>query len=252
MSNEASGRMIDKERLKEKAEKLLEAIESCDDAAIESAYADLTRERESELFKEVGRLTRELHDALSNFKLDSRFAELAAQDIPDAKDRLQYVIEMTDSAANKTMDAVEEVMALSGSIGERARELFGAWRKVAEKRQAPGEFRNFFFELGPFLEGLSKDTEHLNELMTNVLLAQDFQDLTGQVIKRVIKLVQDVEDNLVETIRMFGQMEEYKEAKNKGEKSSIEAEGPVVDADKRDDVVTSQDDVDDLLSSLGF
>ncbi|RMH44179.1 MAG: protein phosphatase CheZ [Gammaproteobacteria bacterium] len=244
--------MIDKEELKEKAEKLLAAIESSDDEAIESAYADLTQPRESELFQEVGRLTRELHDALANFRLDSRFAELAAHDIPDAKDRLQYVIEMTDKAANKTMDAVEEVMALSSSIGDHSRQLFESWQKVAEKRQAPGEFREFFFQLGPFLEQLFNDTEHLSQLMTNVLMAQDFQDLTGQVIKRVIQLVQDVEESLVETIRMFGQMEEYNKAKEKEEKSTIEAEGPAVNADKRDDVVQSQDDVDDLLSSLGF
>ena len=81
-------------------------------------------------------------------------------------------------------------------------------------------------------------------------MAQDYQDLTGQVIRKVITLVQDVEENLVELVKMFGRVDEYNQAQQQPKKTTG-VEGPVVDKD-REDVLTNQDDVDDLLSSLGF
>jgi chemotaxis protein CheZ len=81
-------------------------------------------------------------------------------------------------------------------------------------------------------------------------MAQDFQDLTGQIIRRVITLVGEVEDRLVEILTVFGAEQSNK--KETESKSGIEAEGPIIDANDREDAVSSQDDVDDLLASLGF
>ncbi|MEC9169813.1 MAG: protein phosphatase CheZ, partial [Pseudomonadota bacterium] len=93
-------------------------------------------------------------------------------------------------------------------------------------------------------------------LLTEVLMAQGYQDLTGQVIRRVIDLVKEVEDSLVNMLTMFGERDGAEQTKPSSVKADkvdgVEAEGPIIDADKRDDVVSGQDDVDDLLSSLGF
>jgi chemotaxis protein CheZ len=159
---------------------------------------------------------------------------------------------LTDEAANKTMDAVEEAVSVAADIGQHAGNLYKRWERIAAREQQPGEFKTFFVELGAFLPKLMEQADALNRLMTQALMAQDFQDLTGQVIKRVIQLVQDVEDNLVATIRMFGQMEDYRRSMDGEQEKNAAAEGPIMNADTRDDVVTSQDDVDDLLSSLGF
>ena len=122
-----------------------------------------------------------------------------------------------------------------------------------------GEFKVLCTDLDELLEDGSKQSAKLTSLLTEVLMAQGYQDLTGQVIRRVIELVKEVEDSLVNMLTMFGepeQAEQDKPLEAKVEKvnkiDSVEAEGPIIDADQRDDVVSGQDDVDDLLSSLGF
>ncbi|MDP4946554.1 MAG: protein phosphatase CheZ, partial [Alishewanella sp.] len=71
----------------------------------------------------------------------------------------------------------------------------------------------------------------------------------------VIELVREVEESLIGLVTAFGksssQFLEQQPAKSKT-KTLVAAEGPIIDAAERADVVNGQDDVDDLLSSLGF
>jgi len=233
-------------------ENMLDLLKKGDDKAADSVLQQLNKKRETDLFTEIGKLTRELHDALNNFKLDSRIADLAAQDIPNAKDRLEYVLKMTDEAANKTMDAVDNANELTSQMSTKLTALKATWEKINSKQNDPGEFKVFFNDMGDFLNETEAKNAKISSNLTDILMAQGFQDLTGQVIKNVITLVHDVEESLVHTITMFGHMDEYNKAVETGKKPEKGVEGPVIDAEKRDDVVTSQDDVDDLLSSLGF
>ncbi|MEM9102074.1 MAG: protein phosphatase CheZ [Pseudomonadota bacterium] len=235
----------------ENARNLVKCLEENDQEGADMYMAELTKARESNLFIEVGKLTRELHEALSNFQLDTRISDLAAQDIPDAKDRLKYVIETTEDAANKTMDAVEKSLPMADNIGLGASNLKTDWDKLMNKQMQPAEFRVLCQDMKSYLDDTKNSAHTLHTLLTEVLMAQGYQDLTGQVIRRVIQMVQDVEESLVTMIRMFGSMNDYDDAKDK---TKIEdgVEGPIVNKEKRDDVVNSQDDVDDLLSSLGF
>jgi chemotaxis protein CheZ len=210
----------------------------------------LSQIREASLFSEVGKLTRQLHEALSNFQLDSKIAGIAAQDIPDAKQRLSYVMEKTEAAANKTMDSVEFSIPLVQNVKKTADNLLDDWQRFYRKELSPGEFRELAGRVESFLKVASSDSEKVSAQLNDVLVAQDYQDLTGQVIRKVITLVTDVEDNLVQLIKMFGSTDDYEKAQQE-EVKVTGAEGPVVDTD-REDVLTSQDDVDDLLSSLGF
>jgi chemotaxis protein CheZ len=124
----------------------------------------------------------------------------------------------------------------------------------------PDEFRALYTRLDIYFETLDAGTNKLNENMQNIILEQGFQDLTGQVLKKVINLVTEVECNLVSLMRIAGQVEavvgidvnEYvnKDGDNTG--SDTVGEGPQYNAEKRSDVIDSQDNVDDLLSSLGF
>ena len=122
-----------------------------------------------------------------------------------------------------------------------------------------GEFNDLCKKMDQFLENGSQDSAKLTGLLTEVLMAQGYQDLTGQIIRRVIELVKEVEDNLVYMLTMFGGLEpkDGKPRKDKPKKSDnqadmIKAEGPILDAERREDVASDQVDVDDLLSSLGF
>jgi len=237
-----------------KIEEVLAHLKSGDKQAAEIILQNMNKEREADLFTEIGKLTRELHDALNSFKLDSRIADLAAQDIPDAKDRLQYVLKMTDEAANKTMDAVENSSELNNQLNSRISALNATWGKINSKQNAPGDFKIFFQDIEKFLTDAGEVNSEIGANLTEILIAQDFQDLTGQVITNVIQLVHNVEESLVHTITMFGHMDEYNQAIESGKKGQGKegVEGPIIDASKRDDVVNNQDDVDDLLSSLGF
>lgn len=203
----------------------------------------------SDLFSEVGKLTRQLHDALQDFQLDPRLGTLATEDMPDAQQRLNYVLEKTEDAANRTMDAVDASLPIADRLNSELSSLMPAWKSLMQRQIELGQFKELCLSLNDFLTSAEKDSEVLRERLTEVLMAQDFQDLTGQVIRRVIDLVREVEDNLIHLLTVFGAPEK---AEQSSEKSAITAEGPIVDAEQREDVVSNQDDVDDLLSSLGF
>ncbi|BDY04046.1 protein phosphatase CheZ [Ferrimonas sp. YFM] len=201
-----------------------------------------------QLFDEVGKLTRQLHDALRDFQLDDRISDLAKHEIPDAKERLNYVIEMTEQAANRTMDALDESMPKVSDLQNRIKGLQPGWNKLMQKQIELAEFKTLCHEMDAFMTTSVDDAELIKDHLNQVLMAQDFQDLTGQVIRRVIELVREVEENLVSMLTVFGEQADV----NRQTVDSTAAEGPVVSSENKAEVVNGQDEVDDLLSSLGF
>lgn len=201
-----------------------------------------------QLFDEVGKLTRQLHDALRDFQLDDRISDLAKHEIPDAKERLNYVIEMTEQAANRTMDALDESMPKVSDLQNRIKGLQPGWNKLMQKQIELAEFKTLCHEMDAFMTTSVDDAELIKDHLNQVLMAQDFQDLTGQVIRRVIDLVREVEENLVSMLTVFGEQADV----NRQTVDSAAAEGPVVSSENKAEVVNGQDEVDDLLSSLGF
>lgn len=241
----------------EDAKQLVEFLEQDDQEAANALIEACKLQDSMELFSEVGKLTRQLHDSLNTFNIDSRIIDLANEDIPDAQSRLNYVIETTEDAANRTMDAVETSMPIAENINSSVSHILPEWKKLMSRQLELGEFKSLCHELDSFLEKSSADSAKLNDLLTEVLMAQGYQDLTGQVIRRVIQLVKEVETSLVNMLTVFGEpdveLKKTSESTDKKNKpSASEAEGPIIDAESRDDVVQGQDDVDDLLSSLGF
>lgn len=235
------------------AKRLVELLEKGDNQAATELLEEASLTDSDELFAEVGKLTRQLHDSLNSFHLDPRISNLANEDIPDAQTRLMYVIETTEQAANSTMDAVENSMPIAEKLHVGIANILPEWKKLMTRQMQLGEFKSLCYELDTLLEESSVETAQLNVLLTEVLMAQGYQDLTGQVIRRVIELVKEVEDNLVNMLTMFGTTEVDESANNSDKQSDkVKAEGPIIDAETRDDVVSGQDDVDDLLSSLGF
>ena len=228
-----------------------------------NTIANLHQARDQYLFQEVGKLTRSLHESIKNFAIDTSRAGDKVNDemsrMQDASERLNYVITKTEQAANKTMDMVENIIPLSSRLGDRARELRPEWQRLMRKEIKPEEFRSLTREVDRFLDQASEETSKIGSNLSDILLAQDFQDLTGQVIRRVIQLVHEVEDNLVNLVKMAGTIDQITgiqhELPQKIETSNepnIGPEGPIINPEKRNDVVAGQDDVDALLSSLGF
>lgn len=239
----------------EQARELVQLLEMGETEIANQMVQQLAVPGSSELFAEVGKLTRQLHDSLKNFQIDPSLNNLLEEDIPDAKKRLNHVIDMTEQAANRTMDAVESCLPIADQLSQQLGKIQPQWQKLMQRQLQLGEFKLLCHTLDNFLQQANTDSGTLNALLTDVLMAQDYQDLTGQILRRVIELVREVEESLIGLLTAFGQSnmmvaEEAKPVKSKPK--SHEAEGPIIDAAERDDVVSGQDDVDDLLSSLGF
>ncbi len=238
--------MDNNERL-ELARALVAELEAGNEPKADELIRRLSNDANSDLFNEVGRLTRELHEAINGFLLDGRVAELAEQEIPDASERLSYVIEMTERSANNTLTAVEASLPIADQLGEKSAQLSTTWQQFRDRQLSVDEFRQLSRELGEFLQVSNSSCRQLHERLTEVLLAQDFQDLTGQIIRQVITLVHDVEERLVQLIKISG-------GAGAGKKSHEphKLAGPAVPGVDQGDMVSGQDDVDELLSSLGF
>jgi len=236
----------------EQAKLLVEYLESNQQDKANALVADIQSPMNTELFAEIGKLTRQLHDSLNNFEADSRLTDLAKADIPDAKERLNYVIERTEEAANKTMDAVEAIFPVIDSMQNKVGIVNPLWTKLIENKLALPEFKQLCVDIDVLLKSSGSDTEKIRTLMTDVLMAQDFQDLTGQVIRKVIDLVKEVEDGLIGMLTAFGLSSDSLQKQVKSSVGENLVEGPIMNNKERDDVASDQDDVDDLLSSLGF
>tara|TARA_R110002074_G_scaffold228259_2_gene400004 strand:- start:213125 stop:213868 length:744 start_codon:yes stop_codon:yes gene_type:complete len=242
----------DRKQLLAKAKLLVENIETNDDISMGELLNSMTLDREKSLFKEVGLLTRQLHDNLASFALDSQLSEFTDSGIPDAKERLNYVIQMTDEAANKTLNAIDEILPVTDDMQRKSEELSKNWHKFLGRELSLKEFKLMSSEITEFLDESCKNTKFVHERASDIVLAQSFQDLTSQIIKKVITLVQDVEDSLVNLIRIAGtQNAVAPETETKARKKGG-LDGPAVPGVIVQGAVSSQDEVDDLLSSLGF
>lgn len=248
------------DELRERAQHLLERLEQGDVAAAHAMVDELNEVRDRTIYREVGKLTRGLHEAITNFDIDVAHVGIDGEHesrIANAQERLDYVINLTQKAADKTMDMVEAGIPVVEDLGANARELRKDWQRLIRREMAPAEFRELYHRIDDYLGHVDSCAGSLGEKFNNILLAQDYQDLSGQVIKKVISLVQEVEERLVHLMRMAGQVEELAgivrgdNVRPKPERDS-RAEGPQIHAAQRRDVVANQDDVDDLLSSLGF
>ncbi|TCS39947.1 protein phosphatase CheZ [Reinekea marinisedimentorum] len=243
------------EALRIKAFDLYNNIADGDHQSALKDLQEMQNVRDKGLYQEVGRLTRALHSAITNFQIDTKTE--TSSEITDATDRLDYVVQLTENAANKTLDLVEESLPIADNLKQEAAELKKEWERLVQRDMTPDEFRALYWRLDDYFKSLDTDSNKLSANMTDILLAQDFQDLTGQVINKVTSLVKEVEASLVDLVYMASQVEAITGIATSGEDPAKAADmnmkghGPQVDKEK-EDVMASQDDVDDLLSSLGF
>jgi len=244
------------------ADKLQKILSESDWAAAVQVLGEINQVRDKALYDEVAKLTRELHTALIDFQLDPGNPHaMEMSQITDANERLQYVVKMTEKAANDTIDLVEQSAPLVNYLSYEAQSLTTDWNRFMRREMTVQEFRGLAKRVEAYLERGLRDSDQLSKNLNEVMMAQSFQDLTGQVIKRVTTLIADIEESLLKLVVMAStvdrvagiehQPEEFKQAIDK-QKSLIMGEGPQIRPDKNKEVVADQVDVDDLLSSLGI
>jgi chemotaxis protein CheZ len=231
-----------------------EAFDVKDDKRISQIVGELTTLRESSLYQELGMLTREIHESISTFGNDERIAQLANEDIPDAKERLNFIVTKTDEAAHRTMTAAEETMTVMDNFSGKADSIRERWAQFRNRELSKDEFVLLNEEITQFFESVESDSATVNSKITEIMLAQDYQDITGQMIKQVVNMVKEVEEKLVRLVAISGlgdpSQVETKKASKTSEGDTFE--GPQLPTADKEIVASSQGDVDDLLASLGF
>ena len=202
----------------------------------------------AQMFNRIGQLTRELHDTLRELGYD-KVMEDAARAIPDARQRLAYIVQMTEQAASRVLNAVDTARPLQEAIASRSHALSKRWDQVFANQLSAADFKALAAETQGFLKELPQQVEATNQQLTDIMMAQDFQDLTGQVIKKVVELAQKMEQQLLSVLleSIPAEQRQLKAADSDGLLN-----GPVVNTEGRSDIVHSQAQVDDLLESLGF
>ena len=204
---------------------------------------DLNGNQQEEMISRIGHMTRALHDNLSALGYD-KVLEQVAQEIPDARDRLNYVAKMTEQAAERVLNATDEATPLQSSLAEQANVLHEKWKDILERPSLKSEYNAAVEETLAYLTLADKNTATTKALLMDIMMAQDFQDLTGQVIKKITTLAQDLERQLIQVLVDFAP------AVKKDEDTLLN--GPQIDPHNTIDVVANQEQVDDLLDSLGF
>jgi chemotaxis protein CheZ len=199
----------------------------------------------AKVINQIGHMARALHDTLRELGLNKEI-EKAASTIPDARDRLNYVATLTQQAAERVLNATEAAQPVVEKMGSQAQHLAKQWDLLFEKKLDVPQFKDLVTQTHAYLHETPRQARATNAKLTEIMMAQDFQDLTGQVIKKIIELTQNMEQQLLSLLL------ENAPASVKAEINNSLLNGPVINAQGRSDVVTSQDQVDDLLESLGF
>jgi chemotaxis protein CheZ len=194
------------------------------------------------LFHRVGQLTRTLHDALRELGYDKKIAT-AANSLPDARDRLVYIATLTGKAAERVLSAVEVAQDEERRLEASSRTLLARWTRLYAKELSVEEFKVLAGETRDFLAAVPAHSGAAQRELHEIMMAQDFHDLTGQVIKKVVDLAATLETSLVALLVETQQVE------RRSEEGWLS--GPAVRADNPD-VVKDQAQVDSLLESLGF
>jgi len=201
-----------------------------------------------DVHQRIGQLTRQLHDALRELGLAERLHG-TAEELPDAKSRLAYIAKLTGEAAEKVLNRVDQAKSLHDQLAAQTRHMIALLVADPVAAVAKGHIMNF-------LTDLEKTNKEIDQHLTEIMMAQDFHDLTGQVIARVVNLATNIEQQLVElliqTAPPGAALHAGTAESSKPEQDRPALQGPVVDPGKTADVVTSQSQVDELLASLGF
>ena len=202
----------------------------------------------SGMFERLGGIVRLLHDSLRELGYDRALSEASSQ-ITDAQDRLEYVATLTEQAANKVLNTLDEGMPAQDLLQKQAKDMEARWSVLFDGKLSLDEFKALAGDSRQFASAVNEATEAEKARLLEIMMAQDFQDITGQLIKKVVKITQTVESELAQLLR-DNAPPDIKEKLAKKEQPAAPVQlmqGPSVP-----DTALNQDNVDDLLADLGF
>jgi chemotaxis protein CheZ len=192
----------------------------------------------AEVHQQLGEMARQLHDTMTQLGLMPKLGELT-DSLPDARSRLSYIAAKTGAAAERVLNLVDQAKFEQSYIAAET-------RRMGQEARADAVSSDAAASLAAFVRDVESATTRVDQHLTNIMLAQDFHDLTGQVVAKVVKLAGDIEDQLLKLLIQTAPA---------GHAHRVDPSllhGPVVNPEGRPDAVTNQEQVDDLLASLGF
>jgi chemotaxis protein CheZ len=244
--------------LEEKAHLLISSIQAGDvDHAMRQLLA-FNDGRNSNFYRQIGKITRGLHSAIGNLEIRNNDVGDHQRDVHE---RLSYVIDLTADAANRTMDLAEEALPVSNALRDESARLAVDWEKLGNRELTAEDFRALYVEMSNFLSYATIESARLHVGFTEIVLAQSYQDLSGQILQKVMTMLQNTQEELVSLLALAGKAEEQGCGIDAGEAvpqisaetivhdRDIVAEGPLPDSAGS---LKNQDEVDELLLSYGF
>jgi chemotaxis protein CheZ len=204
----------------------------------------VTGDSAEQLVNRIGQLTRQMREGMRELGLDKSIAK-AAEAIPDARDRLSYVAQMTERAADRALNAVDVAQPIQDTLSREAQALTQRWDVWFASPLELDEARELVTETRAYLAAVPQQTSATNAQLIEIMMAQDFQDLTGQVIKKMMDVIKDMEIQLLQLLI------DNAPAEKRSETTSALLNGPQMKPG-HPDAVADQGQVDDLLASLGF
>jgi chemotaxis protein CheZ len=222
-----------------------------DPMTVEGTQAALDNLADKPMFERLGTIVRMLHDSLRELGYDRSLSEVASQ-IGDAKGRLEYIASLTEQAANKVLNAIDVGMPEQENMADTARGMEERWNALFEGRMSVEEFKTLAADSRQFATRVAASADAEKARLLDIMMAQDFQDITGQLIKKIVNITNKTEHELAQLLKDNAPPEvraaiEEAEAKAAEEKPAELMQGPSVAG-----VALVQDDVDNLLAELGF
>ena len=200
-------------------------------------------ETDKPMFERLGGIVRLLHDSLRELGYDKALTEASSQ-IVDAQDRLEYVASLTEQAANKVLNTLDDGMPAQDALSKKAKDMDSRWTALFAGKLSLDEFKTLAGDSKQFAQTVTEATEAEKARLLEIMMAQDFQDITGQLIKKVVLITKTVEHELAELLRDNAPPAVREKLAHK---PVVLMQGPSVPSAALD-----QDNVDDLLADLGF
>lgn len=215
--------------------------ETADVTPTEAESAQEHSSANSPMFDRLGHIVRQLHDSLRELGYDRSLSDIATE-VTDAAGRLEYIATLTEQAANKVLNSIDEAMPVQDALIQTAKDVEDRWDQLFEGKLGLDEFKLLAQDSRRFAGTVANNGEAEKARLMEIMMAQDFQDITGQIIKKVVTITQKLERELAQLL-----IDNAPQSTREKEK--------VVDLLAGPDVPTSalaQTDVDDLLADLGF
>ena len=214
------------------------------EAAASGEATDPVDQSDKPMFERLGGIVRLLHDSLRELGYDKALTEASSQ-IVDAQDRLEYVATLTEQAANKVLNTLDEGMPAQDVLSKKAKDMDSRWTALFDGKLSLEEFKALAGDSRQFAQAVAEATEAEKARLLEIMMAQDFQDITGQLIKKVVNITKTVENELAQLLRDNAPAEVR-------EKLAQKQEAPLMQGPSVPSVALDQDNVDDLLADLGF